>query len=325
MKKIALINFYFGDKKPEYIDFYLSSVSYNSTIDLFLFTNLNIENNYNNVHIIKIDFESFADIIISKISKELKERKINEKITITNAYKIADFRPTFGLCFQEYLKGYDFWGGCDLDIIFGDIRKFVTDNILDKYDKIFEHGHFFLIRNNRKCNYAFLEDFENCFKGVLKIRKNSFFEEVYEKPWLPHGGINSIFDSYHTLYKNRNIIMDISFKYKNLIDLKNSTESKQNIFEFNKGKLICYSLLDHKIISKEYFYAHFQKRQMNVFTSDVTRFLMTNQGFQQYQPITNSIFHQYTCNYNLITKKYIKFKYIDFFRRKFFKEFKWIE
>lgn len=44
--------------------------------------------------------------------------------------------------FQEYIKDYDFWGHCDADLIFGDIRKFVTDDILNKYDRLGVDGFF---------------------------------------------------------------------------------------------------------------------------------------------------------------------------------------
>ena len=47
---------------------------------------------------------------------------------------------------------YDFWGYCDIDLIFGNIRKFITDDILDKYDKILSRGHFTLFRNKDSIN-----------------------------------------------------------------------------------------------------------------------------------------------------------------------------
>ena len=34
------------------------------------------------------------------------------------------------------MVGYDFWGHCDMDLIWGDIRNFITEDVLSKYDKI---------------------------------------------------------------------------------------------------------------------------------------------------------------------------------------------
>lgn len=322
MKTIALINFYFAKEKPEYMDFYLSSISYNKDIDLFLFTNLDLSYEYDNVHIIRTSFEKFSATICSKIEIELKKRGIKDKVIIKHPYKIADFRPTFGLCFQEYIKDYDFWGGCDLDLIFGNIRKYVPDDVLEKYDKIYEHGHFFLIRNNEECNRMFLEDFESSFKGVLHLEKNSFFEEVYEKPWLPHGGINSIFDRKGRLYKNRKALCDISFKYQNLIDLKNGSGSNQNVFLFDKGALYRLSLHGEKIEKKEYFYAHFQKRRLKVHTNQLDQFYATNTAFESFEKIGIDMFKD-TSNVNKITYKYFKFRYLDSIRRKIQGDFRW--
>lgn len=322
MKSIALINFYFANIIPQYMEFYLSSVSYNETVDLFLFTNLDIKSPSNNIKIIKTTFEAFSEQIENHVSEELRKRGILDVVKIETAYKIADFRPAFGLSFQEYIKDYDFWGGCDLDLIFGNIRKYVPDNVLERYDKIYEHGHFFLIKNTNQCNTAFLYDFENCFKGVLHLRKNSFFEEVYEKPWLPHGGINSIFNRKGTLYKNRKALCDVSFKYSNLIDFKNSSGSNQNIFEFNHGMVYRHALINETVKTEEVFYVHFQKRQLAVHTNNKSHFLVGNQAFEPYEKITNNTF-RYTDKMNKITKRYIKFKYIDAISRKINKDFKW--
>ena len=322
MKRIALINFYFANKIPDYMPFYLSSVAYNNSIDLYLFTNLNIDNKAANIKIIKTTFNWFSDRIVSTVENEMRKKGINDTVEIKSAYKLADFRPTFGLCFQEYLNGYDFWGGCDLDLIFGNIRKYITDDILDKYDKIYEHGHFFLIRNTLECNTAFLDDFDNCFKGVLHLEKNSFFEEVYEKPWLPHGGINSIFKKRGKLYTNRKAICDISFKYNNLIDLKNPSGSNQNIFVFDQGTLYRCSLLKEDVKKQEIFYAHFQKRKLSAHTKCTTQFIIGNDAFYNIEPISIESF-RITNRKNVITKKYLQFRYFDAFSRKINGDFRW--
>ncbi len=57
-------------------------------------------------------------------------------VSIPRPYKLVDFRPAFGELFSEYLLQYDFWGHCDLDVIFGDIRAFVTNDITLNYDKL---------------------------------------------------------------------------------------------------------------------------------------------------------------------------------------------
>ena len=72
MKKIALINFYFADTIPDYMDFYLSSVTYNDSIDLYLFTNLKIKSSAKNIKIVYLSFEEFSQKIISSVKKEME-------------------------------------------------------------------------------------------------------------------------------------------------------------------------------------------------------------------------------------------------------------
>jgi len=59
--------------------------------------------------------------------------------------------------FEDWLKDYDFWGYGDLDLIYGNIRKFCNDQVLQEYDiisgrKKYLTGHFALYRNNETVN-----------------------------------------------------------------------------------------------------------------------------------------------------------------------------
>lgn len=320
MKKIALINFYFAPKAPDYMDFYISSCAYNPDVDFFVFTNLELQYDYKNIHIVKMQFEEFAQIIKQTIEKALKEEGINDEVIIKHPYKIADYRPTFGLCFQKWVKDYDFWGYCDLDLVFGNIRKYVTDDLMESFDKLYEHGHFSVIRNTEKCNKMFLKDYKNSFYSVLHMEKNSFFEEVYEKKWLPHGGINSIFEKEGTLYKNRKALCDISFKYGNLIDLKNPSGSNRNVFVFEKGKLCRVARLSHSIENEEVFYVHFQKRKLRNLTTNTNEFIADNTAFRTYSHTDKDLFKG-TCRFNIPTRKWIRFRYLDAIKRKLNKDF----
>lgn len=312
---VALINFYFAEKKPEFIEVYLSSISFCKSIDLFLFTNFTIDGQYENVKVIKTDFKTFSGEIVKKINAELRNIGIRDRVEISSPYKIADFRPAFGLCFQELIQGYNFWGGCDLDIVIGDIEKYVTDAVMEKYDKLYEHAHFFLIRNSYECNRRFLENYEQSFAAAVHMKTNSFFEELYYKPWIPGGGINAIFDRHDKLFKNRSALCDISYKYNNLIDPKNPSLSNRNVFLFDKGKLFRLSLKEGQILKQEYFYAHFQKRELDIRTDVLDRFYVVNDAVVPYEEISPAVF-RYTDKLTYITWKWIKLRYIGAISRK---------
>ena len=97
--------------------------------------------------------------------RELINKKIGKEATLEDAYKVCDYKPAFGILFDDYLKDFDFWGHCDIDIIWGDIRKYTTQEILDKYDifstrKGMISGHFSLFRNTLRINQLFRQSSE---------------------------------------------------------------------------------------------------------------------------------------------------------------------
>jgi hypothetical protein len=74
--------------------------------------------------------------------------------------KACDLKPGYGLIFEDDLRPFEFWACSDLDIIWGDIRRFVTDGILTQHDVISSRadrlsGHFTLYRNTPAINRTF--------------------------------------------------------------------------------------------------------------------------------------------------------------------------
>ena len=78
---------------------------------------------------------------------------LGTKIDIVNRRQICDLKPVYGLIFADDLKPFDFWAYSDLDIIWGDVKQFMTDDILEQNDIVSSRakklsGHFTLVRNN---------------------------------------------------------------------------------------------------------------------------------------------------------------------------------
>ena len=74
--------------------------------------------------------------------------------------KLSDLKPAYGLVFADDLRSFDFWAYSELDIIWGDIRYFMTDGLLSEHDLVSAThyklcGHFTLFRNNERMNRAF--------------------------------------------------------------------------------------------------------------------------------------------------------------------------
>jgi hypothetical protein len=173
MKKMVLIIPYFGTW-PFWIDLYFYSVRRNPCIDIILFTDCPIFDNLPpNVIIKQISFEKYC----KKISDSLAVR-----FNPSKPYKLCDVKPFYGFIHQEELTGYDFWGFGDIDLIYGNLSKFFTSEILKNYDIISSHqhiisGHFALLRNNEKIrNLPFqIKDWQN----LLEDDKNNAIDEIY--------------------------------------------------------------------------------------------------------------------------------------------------
>jgi len=100
--------------------------------------------------------------------------------------KVWDFRPTLGLLYAKELEGYDFWGHTDLDCVYGDVDKWVTDEFLSNLDVHSNHstyvcGCWSLYRNVPEVN--------NFFK------KHPFWQDfMVEK--TPNGWVETDFSRY---------------------------------------------------------------------------------------------------------------------------------
>jgi len=173
MHRIVFIVVYVG-KYPWYFSYFLHSCQYNPTLDFLIFTDNNVQN-YKmpaNVKIIPISIEQFK----TKATKAL-----GFEVAIDCGYKLCDFKPAYGYIFSDYIKKYDFWGYCDVDVIFGNIRSFMTDELLNEHDVISaRHDYlsgFFALYRNQTC---FREMFKQSkdYRKVFTENRNYFFDET---------------------------------------------------------------------------------------------------------------------------------------------------
>ena len=95
--------------------------------------------------------------------------------------KLCDLKVTYGVIFAEDLTPFDFWGCSDLDVIWGDIRGFATDERLQAHD-IFSSrkeklsGHCTLYRNAAEVNHLFER-----IPDVRALLSTSHYEHLDER------------------------------------------------------------------------------------------------------------------------------------------------
>ena len=148
--KIAVIIPYLGEF-PNYLAYFLQTCHYNKNIDFLFFCDKSfpgVTGGTSNVYAHDMTLAEF---------NEMAGLKLGRNVQAPNAYKICDFRPMFGKIFADYLDGYEFWGFCDIDVIFGNTSEVLTAEVLENYDVISAHsqylsGPFSLFRNTKEVN-----------------------------------------------------------------------------------------------------------------------------------------------------------------------------
>lgn len=227
--KICLLIPYFGGW-PAWIKFYLKTLEHNQLIDIIFLTDCKkIKNSPENVKYIKISFDDFISVI---------ESKLDVKLNRNNYYKICEYRPSFGFVFSELLQGYDFWGYGDIDVVYGDIGKFINNKVLDKYEiitarKDFICGHFSIFKNIEVNNLLFMMN--DSYKKIFQDEKSLFFDEQ---------GITEIVEKFK---KNTSVC------YRQLMTSDSLLGSKDWELLWDNGRLY------HKRSGGELMYFHFIK------------------------------------------------------------------
>lgn len=261
MKKCCFIIPYFG-KLPSYFRIFTKTCEKNKNYDWLIFTDDNI------------DFRLPDNVIVKRMAygelQELINKKMKFKCNFYEPHKLCDYKPAYGYIFEDYIKDYKFWGHCDIDIILGDMDKFITDEMLNTYDKIFCLGHMILYKNNYENNRTFMKSLngELLYKKVFTSPQTLIFDETF-------GGkanINSIFEE----YGKKIFYDDLSFNIKifpthfirTRFNYKNYNYDNEKyldaLYVWNDGKLIRYFVKDNKLQTEEFLYMHFQQRNMKI-------------------------------------------------------------
>jgi len=173
MQRIVFVIAYMG-KYPWYFPYFLHSCRYNPTVDFLFFT----DNNDSklelppNVKLIPCSIEQF---------KSEAAEVLGFEVAVSYVYKLCDFKPAYGCIFSDFIREYDFWGYCDIDVIFGNIRSFMTDELLEEYDIIsarhdYLTGCFALFRNQPFFRELFKQSKD--YRKVFTEPRNYFFDEA---------------------------------------------------------------------------------------------------------------------------------------------------
>lgn len=171
MKRIAYIVPYFGSLPGRNFQLWLDSCANNPTIDWLIFTDDQTKYKYP------------ANVKVHHISFDEMHCKIQSlydfRISLLRPYRLCDFKVAYGDIFKDYLVDYDYWGYCDIDLVWGNIRHFITEEVLEENEKIGWLGHSALYRNTEAMRNLYREKLQDkeLYKEYFAEDGNHFFDE----------------------------------------------------------------------------------------------------------------------------------------------------
>lgn len=301
---ILLIIPYFG-RFNNYFNNFLSSCKSNRTINWLIITD--DETKYNYPENVKVIISSFDEI------KNRIQSKFDFKIELSTPYKLCDYKPAYGFIFSDEIKNYDFWGYCDTDLIFGDIRSFLTPSVLNGKEKVLSRGHLSLYRNNKRMNTFFMNETNGFYKTVYTSNLGFAFDE-----W----GKNGI--SHHLKEKlspnefwDEIPYDDLWTLASNFIPYQKRDENISHIaYHYKKGQLVKFGLSNGEIYKTPVLYAHFQKRHLEILTMDTDNYMIIpNKIINETDVHIDKHWLTKYCSPSFINKQYLKIRYQNFMKK----------
>lgn len=265
--KIVFIIPYFG-KLPDYFSEWAYTAGYleKDGIDFVVITDDAVEYELpSNITIKSMSFDEFKGAI---------QNKFDFNIALSEPYKICDYRPAFGYIFDDLVKGYDFWGNCDLDQVWGNVKHYITEEILQENEKILYLGHFSLCRNTSKMNFMFKNKGGMAsYKEVFSSNRFYAFDEF--AGMIAKCKANGV----KTFYKP--VFADIAVM-KERITLRRVSNYKYQLLYWDNGRIFRSFIDDNSVKTDEFIYAHFQKKHphsINSLSEKPKAFYITKDGF----------------------------------------------
>ena len=294
MQKIVIIFPYFGTLPVQY-KMWRASALKNPTVDFLFFTDADVEP-AKNILVHNMRFEEF---------QKITQQAFDFPIVLNRPYKLCEYKQAYGYILQEYIKEYDFWGFGDLDLVYGDLRSFFTEEVL-KHKFLLGWGHLTLLHNDQDTNSYFMKQVDGYqnYQDAFTTSKITFFDEYGYKGcsdkwrecrpddcWLewPFDNIAFPKQSYHF----------------------NSTTRgwKQVIFEHVENKLYMLRFNNGQLEKKESLYAHFQHRGFTKDkVTDYSHFLITPRAIVDYPKCFINIRLHWLCRKRPLMTKYYQWK-----------------
>ncbi|ANQ86417.1 hypothetical protein dqs_3396 [Azoarcus olearius] len=174
--RICFLIPYYG-ALPPYLDLFLQSCRKNEDYLFCFVTDLALPADLPpNVRLMKLSLRELSRLILAKTGVEPDIRA---------PYKLCDFKPAYGLIFEDHIRTFSHWGHLDIDLILGNISEFITSELLQAYDiisarKEWISGAFTVYRNTAEICHLFQHSPD--WSTVLSDHRNFIFDEASRLP-----------------------------------------------------------------------------------------------------------------------------------------------
>ena len=245
-----------------------------------------------NIFVHQMSFKDFCSIV---------QAAFPFSVVLDRPYKLCDYKQAYGYILRDYVKGYDFWGFGDLDLVYGDIRHFLNEDVL-RHKFILGWGHLTLLHNDESTNMYFMKRVEGYqyYQDAFTKHEISFFDEFChrgcsdkwrdcrpEDCWLesPFDNVSRPKEAYHLCSLNRGW--------------------QQVLFEHVDNKLFMVRRFKGKWEKTESLYAHFQHRPFMVDSvSNYDHFLVTPRKIRDYPKRFAGIVLRFLCRRRVLMTQY---------------------
>ena len=247
---IRLIVPHFG-ARPPYLPLVLKSMAHNPRVNWLLITDGPVPDVPPNVAVQLCEFQH----LVARI-----QSFFDFPVALERPYKLCDFRPAYGEIFQREIAGYDFWGHCDLDVIFGRILEHLPADAF-RTDKILFQGNFALYRNSPDAAAWFRHEIDGVsYREVMTDPAAMHFDE-----WA---GIYHVIRDLGIPYWQQDRIFDLSFSmYRTRTDVPLGKDPRRYAWE--DGEVCEYRIEGGDLRRRTALLVHLQKRTMRAPPAEV--------------------------------------------------------
>jgi len=142
MKRAVIILPYYG-VLPWYFNYYLKSLE-GRRFDVLFVSDLEVKDAPKNLKQIKMSFDELNALIVAKVPGA---------VPLVDTRKLCDYKPMYGLIFEDYIRNYDYWGFGDCDLIYGSSIDALLSQLFDEgrdiisFCRYWISGSFCLLKN----------------------------------------------------------------------------------------------------------------------------------------------------------------------------------